>query len=453
MRLQKQHAVVIGGSMAGLLAARVLAQHFERVTVLERDELVSGAPEQRLVPARKGVPQGRHLHVLLSAGLSALSRLLPDFLEQAALRGARTADIGQLGTLYLSGVLIPQLMTGSKTMSLSRPALEQLVRALVCRHHNIELRAGEQVKGLLGDKAAITGVRLAESELSADLVVDATGRGSRMPGWLEQLGLLSAREELVRSRVTYTSCTIRRRPEHLGGDLGWVITPMPPHTRVGAAQALEGDRFVITLTSYLGEPGPTDFAGMIEYARSLPYPGLYELLRNAEPLSEVVQMQDPMSRRRRYEGLARFPEGLLVFGDALCNFNPAYGQGMSVAALEAEALQRCLQAGTRKLGRRFFAAAAKIVDAPWMLATGSDFQWPKVEGKRPFGTPLLNAYVARVIRTAGRDAVVADRLLRVMHLLVPPQQLFAPTILRRVLVPRAERPPSQSYSKTTVLFP
>jgi hypothetical protein len=158
----------------------------------------------------------------------------------------------------------------------------------------------------------------------------------------------------------------------------------------------------------------------------------------AEPQTEVSKMFDPESKRRHYERMARFPSGLLVVGDALCSFNPAYGQGMSVAALEAEALDQALHTGTTGLSRRFFAAASKIVDAPWMLATGADFQWPAVEGRRGIATGLINTYIARVIKTAGRDAVVAERLLRVMHLLDAPQTLFAPAIVRRVLLTKPE---------------
>jgi 2-polyprenyl-6-methoxyphenol hydroxylase-like FAD-dependent oxidoreductase len=239
---------------------------------------------------------------------------------------------------------------------------------------------------------------------------------------------------VVRNKISYSSCTIRRKPGHLRGAHAWVMTPVPPLTHFGAAQAWEDDRYIVSFTTYLGESGPASYAEMIEHAQALAFPGLGELLRDAEPLTETVQTHAPESTRRRYERLTRFPSGLLAVGDALCSFNPAYGQGMSVAALEAEALASCLQGGAKGLPTRFFAAAAKIVDAPWMLATGADFQWPAVEGRRPLGTALINAYVARVIAAAGQDTLVAERLLRVLHLLSAPSSLFSPAILRRVLL-------------------
>jgi len=447
MTEQRKHAVVLGGSMAGLLAAQVLSQHFAHVTLVERDPLPTADG------ARKGVPQGRHLHVLLAAGFLSLQRTLPGFREAALARGAIEVDVGNFGTLYLSGVLMPTLHTGHDSLLISRPAVEGSVREQVLRQSNVSLRSGCAVSSLLGDARAITGVRIAAlpraldaafdaaapgqlEELQADLVVDATGRGTRLPAWLAALGVAPAHEDVVLSKVSYASCTIRRKPEHLRGAHAWVMTPTPPLTHFGAAQAWENDRYVVSFTTYLGERGPTSYAEMIEHAAALPFPGLSELLRDAEPLTEIVHMSDAASRRRRYERLVRFPSGLLVIGDALCNFNPAYGQGMSVAALEAEALASCLRSGTDRLAARFFAAAAKIVDAPWMLATGADFQWPAVEGRRPFGSALVNAYVARVIETAGRDTLVAERLLTVMHLLRAPSSLFSPTILRRVLWPK-----------------
>jgi len=442
MTLGTTHAVVMGGSMAGLLAARALSPHFARVTLIERDALHDAETY------RKGVPQGRHLHVLLAAGLEALDRLFQGFRAEAITRGATQVDIGDFGALYLRGVLQPKVVTGASSLMLSRTALERCVRDQLKQIPNIQFRTGCSVHGVLGNARAVTGVRVTGEtlgvleDLTADLVIDATGRGSKVPSWLEGLGLPSPKEDVVRSKVSYASCTIARRPEHLGGAPSWVITPTPPLTHFGAALALEGERYVISFTTYVGETGPASYEEMITHARALPYPGLHELLRTAEPLSDVVQMHDAVSRRRRYEKLSRFPDGLLVIGDAMCNFNPAYGQGMSVAALEAELLQRTLQAGTHQLARRFFTNAAKIIDAPWMLATGADFQWEAVEGKRPFGNALINAYVARVIKTAGRDSVVRERLLRVMHLLRAPESLFAPAIARRVLLSRSLAPAS-----------
>jgi hypothetical protein len=264
--------------------------------------------------------------------------------------------------------------------------------------------------------------------MGADLVLDASGRGSQLGAWLTRLDSPLPREEILKSRVTYSGCLIRRKPGHLAGDACWVTTPAPPEVRFGAAQAVEGERFIIALTSYLGDPGATTYQGFIDYARSMKQRGLDQLLLDAEPLTEITQMHDPVSRWRRYDALPRFPRGLLALGDAICNFNPAYGQGISVAALEAQALRVCLAEGDARLAQRFFKRAATIIGAPWSLSTGTDLQWPGVEGQRTRAVAWINAYVANVIDAASRDTKIAGVLLRVMHLLLPPHALFAPSI-------------------------
>jgi 2-polyprenyl-6-methoxyphenol hydroxylase-like FAD-dependent oxidoreductase len=343
--------------------------------------------------------------------------------------------VGEFGTLYLGGVLMPRTRTGLRSLMLSRPLLEGYIRELVSARANVTVRDGCTVRGLVGDQEAVRGIEIASTtgrtpEIAwADLVVDASGRGSRIQAWLKVLGVAQAQEEILRCEVTYSSCIVRRKPEHLGGQPSWIMTPVPPETRFGAAQAIEDDRMLVALTSYSGDPGASTYQGFIDYARSMKFRGLDELLTNAEPLSEPVQMRDVQSRWRRFDKLDRFPPGLVVVGDALCNFNPAYGQGMSVAALEALALRRCLAAGHARLGQRFFGEAAAVVKVPWSLATGADLQWPTVRGRRTLAGKLLNAYVARLMAAAGSDPQVADTLLRVMHLVLPPSALFRPRVL------------------------
>jgi 2-polyprenyl-6-methoxyphenol hydroxylase-like FAD-dependent oxidoreductase len=324
---------------------------------------------------------------------------------------------------------------------LSRPALEGYVRELVLARGNVTIATGRVARGLIGDRRRVTGVHVQDRdpggsarELSAELVIDASGRGSQLPRWLAQLGAPVPREDCVRADVVYTSCYLRRKPRHLGGDYGYIVTPTPPARRGAAVLALEGDRFIVTLSGYLGEPGPSDYAGMVAYARTLPSLDLYRLLCDAEPLSEPVQMRDPESRWRRYDRLSGFPEGLLVCGDALCSFNPAYAQGMTVAALEARALSACLaRDDPRRLAARYFRAARDIVAAPWAIAVVADFAFEGVTGARPFGSALLNAYVARLNRAASRDAKVALARLQVTHLLAAPSTLLRPALVARVL--------------------
>ncbi len=212
-----------------------------------------------------------------------------------------------------------------------------------------------------------------------------------------------------------------------------VVAQLPPNQRFAVAAAVEGDRWSVTLGGMHDDPPPSSPAGFVEFARGLPTGVFHEFLRKAEPLSDVEIMKYPASLRRRYERLKRFPAGLLVLGDALCSFNPSYGQGMSVAALEAQALDQCLRKGVRGLSRRYFRRAAAVVDIPWQIAVTADFRFAHVRGKRPWSSGLVNAYLGLVHRAAHEDAAVCLAFHRVSNLLDPPRALIRPKIVYRVL--------------------
>src|SRR5262249_10700326 len=215
---------------------------------------------------------------------------------------------------------------------------------------------------------------------------------------------------------------------------GGVIAASPPgSTRAAAVLAAEGNRWVVTLIGALGDHPPADEEGWMRFAASLPIPAVHDLAASARPLSEITVYRYPANARRRYERLSRLPERLVVLGDALCSFNPVYGQGMSVAAMEARALGDCLTAGLEGLPRRFYARAAKIVDIPWAIATGEDLRSPAVEGPRPPGFRQLCRYLDRVHAVASVDPVVCERFFRVLSLLAPPSALLSPAVAWRVL--------------------
>jgi 2-polyprenyl-6-methoxyphenol hydroxylase-like FAD-dependent oxidoreductase len=427
-----RHAVVLGGSVGGLLAARAVAEHFEQVTILERDRFPEGVAD------RKGVPQGRHAHGLLAGGREALERWFPGVSAAVVASGGLSGDIAESLRMFVGGGYLARFRSGIQAVLASRPLLESHIRRRVCALRNVRAVEGVDVLGVTGNAARVDGVRLlrrqdgaAEETMPADLVVDATGRGSRTPAWLESLGLAAPAEDRVRVGVGYTTVVIRRRPEHLDGDRGLLVTAHAPNRRSGVALAMEGDRFMVTLIGHLGEHAPSELGAMREWARGLPAPQLGELLQDAEVLAPPLTATFPWSQRRHYQHLPRFPEGLLVTGDALCSFNPIFGQGMTVAALQAEALDRTLAGGLGRLARRFFKAAARVVDAPWMTAVATDLRFPEVEGPRPPATGLINAHVTRVQRAGARDPAAALGFLRVTHLLAPPSTLFAPGMMLR----------------------
>jgi 2-polyprenyl-6-methoxyphenol hydroxylase-like FAD-dependent oxidoreductase len=422
-----RHAVVIGGSMAGLLAARVLSDHCEHVTIVERDVLPV-SPE-----ARRGVPQGRHTHGLLASGLKVLEALFPGLTKELVVGGAAAGDIVGDFRWFFEGACHAQFVSGMDSVVSTRPFLETMVRTRVRQLPNVAFRENSAVSGLVSEKSRVTGIKTNEGELAADLVIDAAGRGTHSPQWLEGMGFPKVEEERVEVGLSYTNRMFRRNPDHLDGDLGVVIPSTATGKRGGVMLAQEGGLWSVGLSSRFSPGPPAELASFIEFAKTLPAPYIYDIVRQAEPVGEASVMRYPTSVRRHYEKLRRFPDGYLIIGDALTSFNPIYGQGMSTAALEAVELRNVLTKGTGNLARRFFRGAAKVVDIPWSLATGSDLSMPETIGRRTFAMKAINAYVARLHKAAHHDPTVALAFHRVGNLLAPSPSILAPHIALRVL--------------------
>lgn len=419
-----KQAVVIGASMGGLLAARALSDYFEMVTILERDTLPKNGEN------RKGVPQGRHTHALLAKGREVLEDFFPGITSELKNKGASQTDILSTGLWYQNGGFYVQFEGGLVGSLQSRPMLETTVRERLLALPNVKVQEGCSVQGLLHEGEHVTGVRCENAEVKADLVVDASGRGSRSLAWLEQLGFSRPEEESVKINLAYAS----RLYEHTGtldGNTGILINS--GGTRDAVAVAQEEGRWIVTLVGMLGDHPPTDEEGFLEFARTLPQPHVYDFIRTAKPASDIVPFKYPASTRRRYEKLTRFPEGYLVFADALCSFNPVYGQGMTVAASEAKALSECLATGTNNLAKRFFKKAAVIIDTPWSIAVGADLRHPTVEGKRTPMVRFINWYINKLHRAAHHDPVVAMTFHKVANLMAAPSSLLTPATALRVL--------------------
>ncbi len=427
------HAVVLGASMAGLLSARVLSDWFESVTVVDRDSLPNDP-----VP-RDGVPQGRHVHVLQEAGRATIEDLFPGFGERLLSAGGLLITDHEIGT-YAEGGFLANSSRRQSGYSATRPLYELLVRREVAALDGVSIRPDCQfVDYLVGDGATrVNGVVVknsdTEEELDADLVVDATGRTSRTPKLLAEYGYRSPPVDEVHVDMLYSTAFLERPP---GDRRGVNVLPAPDRPRGSFAFPVEGDRWVVTLWGAHDDDPPTDPAGLAEYAGSLPVPHVQRLLEE-QPLAveEIAQFPFPSNRRRRYEALDRFPDGLVVIGDAIASFNPIYGQGMSIAALEALQLHHALANGGREnLALRFFDSVEVTVDLAWNMAVGSDHQFEGTEGPKPRGADLLNWYLFRLIRAAHTDPALADAFLRVQFMERPPTHLLRPGIVWRVFNP------------------
>jgi 2-polyprenyl-6-methoxyphenol hydroxylase-like FAD-dependent oxidoreductase len=447
------HAVVLGASLAGLLAARVLADAYERVTVVERDPLPDTAAH------RKGVPQGRHAHLLLPRGTQILDELFPGLLGDLAAGGAPVIrDLGEIRfspgghRLRLEGH--PPWAT---TCQASRPYLEVQVRARVLALPTVEVIDRCDVVGLVVTAARdrVTGVRIlrgadgVEETLGADLVLDATGRGGRATAWLATIGYDLPPQEQLPVHVKYATRHLRMRLDALSGQKFVAIGAQPDRPTGLVLIAEEQDRWVLTLIGYDRHHPPADPEAYLAFVQTVAPPDLFAAIRDAEPLDDVVTYRFLANLRRRYEQVRRFPAGLLVFGDALCSTNPAYALGMSLAALQAVALQDSLAGGNGDLAQRFFRAAAKPIDMAWQLTVGSDLALPQVQGPRPLPARVINAYVSRVLTAAERDRVVAEQFLRVAALQDPVTRLFRPSTALRVLLGSLRRRPAPSTDTTT----
>lgn len=440
--IRGNHAVVLGASMAGLLAARVLADAYEQVTVVERDALFPDyAP-------RKGVPQGRHVHALLARGGVVLDRLFPGFTTDAVDAGVPVADLlGECRWLF-SGYKLHQSDIGQPILLCGRPLLEGLVRGRVRALQNVTIRDGHAVAGLstTPDRRRVVGVRVQadgdpEQHLEADLVLDATGRGSRTPLWLEQLGYPKPFAERVEVGVGYTSRPYRLADGALGKDK-LILHGWDPRFPRGAALAVQEDgRALLTVTGLLGDRPPTDPKALDEFVASLRFPDVAEALEGAEPLGDAVPFQYPANVRHRYERLRAFPDGLLALGDAVCAFDPVYGQGMTSAAMQAEALRDLLVQDAPLTWRRHFRAVAGAVEAPWRISSGGDLAFPGVVGRRTPAVRLANAYLPRLHAAASADPALAAAFVRVTGLLDEPRALLRPRVVARVAGVLAARRP------------
>ena len=427
--------VVIGAGIGGLLAAAALAGCAKKVMVLDRDLLPDGPS------LRKGAPQGAHVHGVLASGQAALEALLPGLIDDVIAAGGDRGDMLADGLFYVGRQRLVAGQSGLPGLVASRPLLEWVIRRRVSGLPQVEICAGVEVQALIHDAAQqrVTGVMLkpvddsqAPTALYADLVIDSAGRGSRCLQWLQQLGYGVPPQSRQPVDVTYTSCYFERKETDLPGLRAVLCAHTADFPTASGMLEQEGERWVISCGGFANEAAPNDIEGFRHYLKHHAPAETAHVAAIATPIGLPVQFRYTASEHRHFERMARFPAGYLVVGDALCSFNPVYGQGMTVAAREAVALHQCLQQGTGRLAQRYFKAAAKVIAQPWEMTVGSDLALPMVVGKRPFGFALMNRFMDQVVHAAQTNLQVAKALLAVIHLTASSWRLLHPAILWRV---------------------
>jgi 2-polyprenyl-6-methoxyphenol hydroxylase-like FAD-dependent oxidoreductase len=427
--------------VSGLLAARVLANHFERVTVIERDSFPTEVPDHR-----KGTPQSHHQHVLLVRGRQIFEQLFPGFDAELATFGAPLADYTHDCLLHSSAGPVPQFVSGLELRLCPRPTIDWVLLRRVRSNARVELREGMRVTGLVADatRSSVLGVRLdgprgAKSELLADFVVDATGRGDKLPIWLSELDYPAPREQVIDAFLGYAS-RVYRKPENFAGSWKAIeIACRPPiNPRAAGMWEVDASHWLLTLIGTARTYPPVSEAGFLEFARSLPSPSVYEAIRNAEPLSSIHGYRGTENRFRHYEELRRFPRNLAVMGDGFCAFNPIYGQGMTVAAMSALELDKLLARRLKNgqlatVGPRLHRRIAALVQPAWLLAITEDMRWPTTEGaSRGLLTRGACWYVDRLTQLATTSPRAVDAFLSVANMVKPSYALFHPALLAQL---------------------
>ncbi|WP_298828051.1 hypothetical protein [uncultured Piscinibacter sp.] len=431
-----RRALVIGFGLAGLTAARVLSDHVDEVWVADRDQLPDG-PQ-----VRSGTPQARHIHNLLLRGLHELEQLFPGFGAELVARGGVPIDLARDMRFHSIWGWFPRYASDLQACLASRPLIEHVVRERVRRLPKVRWLERHRVVALLGDAQRVRGVRCAPADdprasldIEADLVLDASGRGTRLPDWLEALVGQAPPITEVDAQLGYATRLYRIPPTAPEWRMLLVRNPWPS-PRAGGILTLEGGRWIVTLAGFSGDHPATDDAGFRAFARSLATPDIADAMDTAAPLADAMGYRQTMNLWRHYERMPRWPLGLAALGDSVCALNPLYGQGMSIAAMQAAWLQDLLErhGATLALGERLRHALPDVLSGPWAMATSEDYRYPGTRGaSRSRWLGLRHRFGDAMARAAMHDLPLHYRWLRVVNLVDPPAALLSPALLWRAV--------------------
>lgn len=429
--------VVLGGSVTGMFVASGLSEAYSEVVIVDRDKLL-GVHE-----VRRGAPQARHINGLLVKGARVMEELFPDITAEMVADGCPLTDLSGTVLWYFNGKPLKQTRAGLTNVAARRPMLESHLRERVEKLGNVTFMEGYDITGLVSspDKSRIIGARLqshdgvggSEVELLADLVVDATGRGSRTPLWLSELGYSRVEEDGTKIGLGYTSRHYKLRTDNFGTNHSIISVANPVLPRGAILTKTDGNTVELTAYGVMGDHPPTDPEGFNAFVKTLAAPEIYEAIADAEPLDDPALFKFPTTLRRRYEKMEALPEGLLVMGDAVCTPNPIFAQAQTLAALEALALRDILRQGRAPGAKEFAKIVSDIVDPAWEMTEGVNLTFPGVEGQRTFKLKMMLSYMYKVQVAASRDASVTEVFMRSAGLVDPPTVLMRPSFIRKVL--------------------
>jgi flavin-dependent dehydrogenase len=441
--LHGNHAIVVGGGFSGLLAARVLSDHFRRVSVLDQDELADGTEY------RSGVPQSRHGHTMLTRGARIIEELFPGLQTELAALGAPIFDLGEFSQIIMPCGWIPRVRLGISIQTFTRPTLEKCIRRRVMARRGVCFRK-LYVEGLCWDRTAkrVAGVRIRSREanpsspvshsmtMEGDLVVIANGQTSKLTAWLTEAGFPSPGERVINGHLAYSSRIYRIPP---GTETTWHLTlemPHPPSAqRGGGVSHVDGERWLVTLLGAGGEVPPGDELGFAAWAASLRNPHIGAVIASGKPDGAIYRLVKFSNRWTLYHRMPRWPERLLCVGDAVCALNPIYGQGMTISAIQAKLMQNLLEerhpdAGLAELGHRFQRRAARVLRTPWIMATSADRAWDPAHVPR--AVQFAQWYMNLLFQLIPSDLDTYRRFWNTTQMVTSPATLFHPLVLGKI---------------------
>jgi len=454
--------IVIGGGIAGLLAARVLHEHFKEVIIIEKDKYPFQAGP------RNGTPQSNHVHVLLIKGKEILLTMFPDLQNKLVANGARVLNLTNDVDYYVGTGYSMKFESELTTIACTRQLLEYEIRNEMFENYpKVIVRENTRATELVISKdkkeaglRTIKGVTVfsynknSKETILGDLVVDTTGRESQTAKWLERLGYDKPEETVVNSYIGYSTCWFNPNTQKISAtvDIKPIIKPTiiltnpPSNPYMGLIYPVEGSQWLVGILGIGKNYPPTDKQGFLQYTKKLETPDIYNAIKYFELSGPIYGYRTSGSKQFHYEKMKDWPENFVAYGDSVSSFNPSYGQGITVSCIEAVTLDKTLREykkrnkGLLGFSRVFQKKVSKINRLPWLLGTSEDFRWSTTEGTKPgIITRYIQKYSNRVLLLTPKSKIASKSFFEVMHMLRSPLILFHPLILLHVLIETLKR--------------